>query len=130
MTSLANNIIQFPKSISDRRASSLPQTLDDVAENVDIVKQVHIQESIETIIPMLFNNLAMIGFQPTEDDDFLKDGALIVESVRSFLNKVYEMHHPLQLIAQNLFVQSDEDGSLEVTDKIKLVISPKDNEVN
>jgi hypothetical protein len=59
---------------------------------------------------------------------FLKDGALIVEAARSFLNKVYGMSHPLQIIADNLFVQIDGEGNLEVSDKVKIVITPTEEQ--
>jgi len=128
MTALANNVIQFPKRATDRNQG--PQTLDDVTSQVEVVKQAHIQETIEAVIPILFNNLSIMGFQPDEDLDHLKDGALIVEAVRSFLSKTYDVHHPLQLIAQHLFVQTDEDGQLEVADKIKVIITPSDGTSN
>lgn len=123
----SDNIIPFPRKNQSPLTSSIiapPQSIDEVEETVDIVRQVHIQQTLEQVIPMLFDNLALAGFQPINEMDFLKDGALVVEAARSFLNKIYGMQHPLQLIADNLFEQVDSEGNLEVSDKVKIVITP------
>jgi hypothetical protein len=119
----ANNVILFP--IKNFRG---PQTIEEVADNLDLVRQVHIQETLELVVPKLFENFSMAGFSPEEDQEieFLKHGAMVVEAARSFLCKVSGLPHPLQLIAENLFEQVDEDGNLEVSDKVKIVISPKE----
>jgi hypothetical protein len=119
-----DNIIPFPKKNHNFSGPASPQSIDEVEETVDLVRQVHIQQTLEQVIPMLFDNLSLAGFQPANEMDFLKDGALIVEAARSFLNKTYSISHPLQLIAENLFEQTDSDGNLEVSDKIKIVITP------
>jgi len=125
----SDNVIPFPRKVQ----TSLglvppPQNMEEVEETVDIVRQAHIQQTLEQVIPMLFDNLALAGFQPVDEMTFLKDGALIVESARSFLNKIYGMSHPLQLIADNLFEQIDSEGNLEVSDKVRIVITPTPQE--
>lgn len=125
----SNNIIVFPrKSKLETNIVQCPQSLEDVADTVDVVREAHMQQALEQIVPMLFDNLALAGFQPLDDFDLLKDGTLIVESMRSFMSKLYGMDHPLQLIAENLFVQIDPDGTLEVSDKIKIIITPVKDE--
>lgn len=119
-----DNIIPFPKKNLNSSGVSTPQSIDEVEETVDLVRQVHIQQTLEQVIPMLFDNLSLAGFQPANEMDFLKDGALVVEATRSFLNKTYSISHPLQFIAENLFEQVDADGNLEVSDKVKIVITP------
>ena len=118
----ANNIIIFP---SKNTKYTGPQTLEEVDETIDLVKQFHIQETIETIVPPLFDQLNVAGFLPDEDDEeILKHSAMVVESIRSLLCMIRGINHPLQLIADNLFVQTD-DG-LAVSDKIKIIITPKE----
>ena len=119
-----DNVIPFPRKNQNLGTMPAPQSIDEVEETVDIVRQVHIQQTLEQVIPMLFDNFALAGFQPINEMEFLKDGALVVEAARSFLNKIYGMQHPLQLIAENLFEQVDSDGNLEVSDKVKIVITP------
>lgn len=117
-----NNIILFPTKNNKYNG---PQTLEEVDETIDLVKQFHIQETIETIVPSLFDQLNIAGFLPDEDDEeILKHSAMVVESIRSLLCMVRGINHPLQLIADNLFVQTD-DG-LAVSDKVKIIITPKE----
>jgi hypothetical protein len=118
----SNNVILFPTKNNKYNG---PQTLEEVDESMDMVKQFHIQETIETIVPSLFDQLNIAGFTPDEDDEeILKHSAMVVESIRSLLCMVRGINHPLQLIADNLFVQTD-DG-LAVSDKVKIIITPKE----
>ena len=125
----SDNVIPFPRKVqSPLGIVPPPQSMEEVEETVDIVRQAHIQQTLEQVIPMLFDNFALAGFQPVDEMEFLKDGALIVESARSFLNKIYGAQHPLQLIADNLFEQVDSEGNLEVSDKVKIIITPTTQE--
>jgi hypothetical protein len=123
-----DNVIPFPRKRQSALGEMAPQSMEEVEETVDVVRQAHIQQALEQIIPMMFDNLALAGFQPADEMAFLKDGALIVEAARSFLNKIYGMSHPLQIIADNLFVQIDSEGNLEVSDKVKIIITPTEEQ--
>jgi hypothetical protein len=123
-----DNVIPFPRKRQSPLGEMAPQSMEEVEETVDVVRQAHIQQALEQIIPMMFDNLALAGFQPADEMAFLKDGALIVEAARSFLNKIYGMSHPLQIIADNLFVQIDSEGNLEVSDKVKIIITPTEEQ--
>ena len=120
---VANNVILFPRSKSS--SSQFPKSIEEIEDNIDTVRQAHIQQTLEQVVPMLFDNLALAGFQTADEMVFLKDGALVVEAARSFLNKIYGMTHPLQIIAENLFDKVDDEGSLEVSTKVKIVITPQ-----
>lgn len=126
MTALANNVILFPRRGPERQAA--PTSIDEVIDSVDTVRQVHIQESLEAVVPMLFDKLSLAGFAPEDELEYIKDGALVVEAIRSFLSKIYGMSHPLQMIAEHLFEQVDDEGNLEVSDKIKLIITPTEGQ--
>ena len=94
---------------------------------MDLIRQVHIQETLELVVPKLFENFSMAGFGTDDESmEFLKDGAMVVEAARSFLCKVSGMSHPLQLIAENMFEQVDAEGNLEVSDKVKIIITPNE----
>ena len=123
----SNNIVLFP--YRDNPRNIMPQTIEEVIENMDDVRQVHIQESLENMMPMLFDRLSLAGFNlDDEDPNITKHGALVVEAVRSFLCKVYGMDHPLQIIANNLFEMED-DGNLSIAENVTITISNKtDNE--
>lgn len=119
----SNNVILFPLKSS----RPPPLTMEQVEENLDLVRQVHIQETLELVMPKVFESFSMAGFG-TEDEsmDCLKHGAMIVESARSFLCKLSGLSHPLQLIAENMFEQVDDEGNLEVSDKVKIIITPNE----
>lgn len=123
-----DNVIPFPRKRQSPLGDMEPQSIEEVEDTIDVIRQAHIQQTLEQVIPMMFDNLALAGFQPIDEMVFLKDGALIVEAARSFLNKVYGMSHPLQIIADNLFVQIDGEGNLEVSDKVKIVITPTEEQ--
>lgn len=126
MTALANNVILFPQNRIERQIG--PQSLDEISSTVETIRHAHIQESLETIVPMLFDKLSLAGFHPEDEMEFIKDGALIVESIRSFLSKIYGIEHPLQLISEHMFEQVDNEGTLQVSDKIKLTITPTEGQ--
>jgi hypothetical protein len=118
----ANNVIIFP---SKNNRYNGPTSIEEIDETMDLVKQFHIQETIETVIPTLFDQLTVAGFAPDEDDDeVMKHSAMVVESIRSLLCLIRGIDHPLQMIADNLFIHT-EDG-LAVSDKVKIIITPKE----
>jgi hypothetical protein len=126
MNTVANNVIKFPSkgNFSQAQAAPNPQEL---ALNVSMVKYNHINEVLETIIPMLFNNMELAGFQivpqnDEEEDPNIKDGALIVESIRSLMCKYYGMQHPFQDLAESLF-NPNQDGSFALTKKLEMDFS-------
>lgn len=126
--SIANNILQFPidrvKSLSHLPS---PSSKEEVDEKVDEFKNFHIQEAIETIVPVLFNQIQILGFEPSDDEnEYVKDGAFLVEAIRSFMCKLYDIHHPLQLIASSLF-EEDADGGFVISDRVKIVITPTES---
>ena len=86
----SNNVLMFPE---DRmKKDSSPQTIEDVEEKVDDFKRIHIQDSLETLIPLLFNQIHILGFEPSDDEStYIKEGSLVVESIRSFMSKIYEI---------------------------------------
>jgi len=118
---LANNVIKFP--LHNYRA---PITIEQVDENLDLVRQIHIQETLELVVPKMFESFSVAGFMADDEEtsEFLKHGAMVVEAARSFLCKISGIDHPLQLIAENMFEQMDDEGNLEISDKIKIIITP------
>lgn len=96
---LSNNVVTFPKSSIDIKNISEV----DVEEKIELLKQYHIEETLSVIIPSLFNKLEISGFMNDDENEYLKDGALIVESIRSFMLKYYSIYHPFQQISNTLF---------------------------
>jgi hypothetical protein len=119
-----NNVITFPKSYSGPKDSRLDLTAEEVSKNIDTMKQFHIQETLMNVIPIIFNHLEVSGFAfPENEDDkeSIKDGAMIVESLRSFMSKYYEIYHPFQKLAENIFESDKEDTeSLNIVDSLNI----------
>lgn len=118
----SNNVVAFPKPYSGPKEIV---NAEDISRNLDMMKQFHIQETLTNIIPMVFNQLDISGFSMVDDDldidTTLKDGALIVESLRSFMCKYYEIYHPFQKLAENVFeADNEEPESLNIVDNLNL----------
>jgi len=127
MTKHTDNVIMFP----NRGTPPQPVSVEKTTYDVSMVKMNHINEALETIIPMLFNNITIAGFDivPDEEDDDsnLKDNALVVESIRSILCKYYEIKHPLQEVAEEFFFHK-EPGVMAVTKHLDIDLSHFDKE--
>jgi len=118
----SNNVVNFPKKHQNLQS---PQSIEEVEDNMELIRQFHIQETIETIMPKLFDQLSLAGFEPAEEDGDIKDGAFVIEAVRSLLLKSYGIDHPFQEICENIF-EDAEDGMLSLSDKIKIIVAPKE----
>lgn len=117
----SNNVVQFPKK--NNKLQNEENTIEKITRNVDMVKHYHIQETIANLAPIIFNSIEVAGFDISDDEDeeIIKDGAFIVEAIRSILCKHYEIYHPFQQIADNVFEPDDEDeGGLRIVEKLDL----------
>lgn len=127
MKKQSDNVIMFPTK------GNLPPTTtaEKITVDLKMVKFNHINETLETIIPILFNNIMIAGFdifpEDDEEDEHIKDNALIVEAIRSILCKYYNLNHPLQEVAEEFFVHREE-GVLSVTRHLELDLSQYDKE--
>lgn len=120
----SNNIIVFPKENKNLQSQ---KTVEEINHNMELMKHYHIQETIANIIPLIFNQLEIAGFHVSEkDDNDLKDGAFIVESLRSIMCKYHGIYHPFQMIANSIFTPDpDEEGALKVVDSINISLTKK-----
>ena len=63
---------------------------------------------------------------PPEDEDDLpdiKDGAFIIEAIRSFMCKHYGLYHPFQQVTENIFTQDEEDiNILKIVDELNVTL--------
>ena len=101
---LTSNIIQFPCSHNVR-----PQSIEDVLETVMDVKFCHIEESLEMLMPQIFNQIGMLGFQYGGTEEYNFAGAMIYASVRSFMMLYHDIEHPFQQIQDKIFYTTEED---------------------
>ena len=118
--SQSNNVVLFPKT---RLNTNGVKAIEEIEHNLEMMKHYHIQETIVTLVPIIFNQLDIAGFGLVEEDADLdiKDGALIVEALRSLMLKHYDMHHPFQQIAEAVFEpHPTEEGAFKIVKKLKL----------
>lgn len=127
MSAFANNVIVFPGA--NKGGKTLTPT--EVTSNVNALKYNHINEALETIIAMLFNNIEIAGFGENiggTDDSSLKQGSLIVESIRSLLMYDYGLTHPFKELADKVFVKDIEGFGLAPSVEMTFVKTEEDVE--
>jgi hypothetical protein len=125
---ISNNVVTFPKPYSGPKQNVTPEN---ISHNLDMMKQFHIQETLTNVIPMIFNQLDISGFSLDEEDpsedESIKDGALIVESIRSFMCKFYGIEHPFQTLAKNVFEADDkEPETLNIVNSLNIKLKEED----
>jgi hypothetical protein len=129
MSETKSNVITFPSR--GKFINNPPISEESAAIGVSMVKFNHINETLATVIPMLFNNLELAGFdfsaEEEEQDDNVKDGSFIVESVRSMLCKYHNIKHPFQDIAETIFIK-EKDGTFKLTKKLEIELSDYEEE--
>lgn len=103
-----SNVVQFPKE----KRGSPPQSMDEVHDNLENVRHVHVEETMAIIAEVIFDNLSLSGFNFTpEDETYVKDVALAFEAITSMLYKYHSMDYPLQIVADQLFTLQN-DGTV------------------
>jgi hypothetical protein len=99
-----NNVITLSKI---KNSATGPLTPEKIDNGVEAMKVYHVHAVMEALIPMLFSQLYVAGFNFSESTG-PKDSILISESIRSLLFRHYGIYHPVQKIADALFVESDD----------------------
>lgn len=124
----SNNVIIFPKENKNIKKII---SIDEINHNVEMMSHYHIQETITNIIPIIFNQLEVAGFYLGDDDDeeSIRDGAFVVEALRSLMCKHYEIYHPFQKVVENIFEKEvSEDGVLKVVNELYLDLTEPEND--
>ena len=82
-----------------------------------------------TIILFIFNQLDVAGFylegEETEDD--MKDGTMILESIRSLMCRHYGMYHPFQDISENIFTPLENEDGMKISESINLTFKKEED---
>ena len=116
----SNNVILFPKKNLNAKPTL---EMKEIEKNMEMMKHYHIQETIATVAPIIFNQMDLAGFNLGEENEksSIKDGAFIVEALRSMMCKYYDIYHPFQQIAESVFTAETEDLSvLKIAESINL----------
>lgn len=122
----SNNVIVFPRENKNIKKMI---SIDEINHNVEQMNLYHIQETIISIVPIVFNQLEVAGFYATdmEEEEAVRHGAFMVEAIRSFLCQHYGIYHPFQRITDCVFEPDEtEDGSLKVVDRLEVDLKEED----
>jgi hypothetical protein len=118
---MIGDVIQFPTSgtkkidDADTLNNLAPDSIEEVDNRIDVIRQYHVNETVQTMVEIVFHNLMIAGFNVnTTDQNIHKDIFLFVESMKSLLLKTYDSDHPLQSVAEIVFVKA-EDGTFKLT---------------
>ena len=116
----SNNVIKFPKDYFGPKQVSK----EEISENLDLMKKYHIQEAVTNIAPILFNQLEIAGFPVGVDiNNDLKDGAFILEALKSFMYKQYGIYHPFQILSENVFEPDNEEkDTLKIVENLNIIL--------
>ena len=106
-----NNVIQFPKTNVNTNNISNP-TIEDINKNIEQTKFYHIQETMQSVLPLIFNQIEVAGFAFQNGNiETEKHTAFMIEGIRSFLCHYYKIYHPFQDIYNDVFsVVSEEEN--------------------
>lgn len=116
----SNNVVIFPKENKNIKKII---TIDEINKNVEQMSLFHIQETITSLVPIIFTQMEIAGFNASDEDieADIKDGAFLVEALRSLLCKHYGIYHPFQKLSQEIFNEHpDEDDVLRIVDEITI----------
>lgn len=114
------NILPFPadKIVRLSQTGGEEVTEEEVKARVQLMRTLHVQEVIETLMPIVFSQLSIGGFDLSNEED-IKDAAFITEAIRSVMCKQKGIDHPFQQVADQIFV-NESDGILSVVDNINI----------
>jgi hypothetical protein len=121
----SNNVITFPGNVKYNKKISSRKEAD---TNLETTQQYYVQQTLNFLAPIIFGQLDVAGFAPGNPDDLftIKEGAFILESIRSKMYSHYGLYHPMQKLVDKLFVpDKDEEGILTLADKISINFKEK-----
>lgn len=119
-----NNIVPSPKAKqptpeeAEKKSNVLPfpvqprsrfPDLKDEAEAKQRAAKIHFmhcEEAISVLTPYVMDRVLNAGFM-INTPDYLKNIALIIESMRAIMYKYHGFGHPLHQVAENAFVMKD-----------------------
>jgi hypothetical protein len=102
---VANNVLQFPRGYQ----GGVPQSVEEVHEAVANIAVFHVDETIQPIMGILTETIAAAGFDVEgNQEDCVKDVALVFTALKSMLLKMRGVYHPFQDVCEETF--NNEDG--------------------
>ncbi len=106
-----SNVVIFPKQKRD----TPPQTIEELYENVEGTRKEHIEFLLDDVLAFVFQRCYDEGFDLGQDE-CMKSTALLVESFRAGLYNTVGIQHPLQHVADSVFVEDNGEKDNEEKD--------------
>jgi hypothetical protein len=116
-----NNVILFPPGrIVDHSkvrlfADKIPQTIEEVKDNILNEKNKRISEATDSIVSTVSNAFATQNINPIPNPGDIKQCALMIQSITAMICRYYGVNHPFHEIADQLF-DVDRNGKLSIMD--------------
>jgi hypothetical protein len=121
---MSNNVISFPRENKNPQTQKT-KSIEEINHNLEQMNLYHIQESVVNIIPIIFTQLEIGGFnvEDLDEDVVIKEGAFLVEALRSIMCRHYGIYHPFQKLSEEIFEYSgDKDEALKIVDELTIVL--------
>ena len=81
----------------------------------------------DDLLDILLDGIYEAGFEIIDDDDHIKDIAIISEAIRSYLLKVQEKYSPMQDVASAYFDLDEESGALMVNHCVDVIFREEED---
>ena len=108
---MTDNVILFPGF----KRESPPQTLEEITDKVTQTRKEHVEGVLMDLIPDLIHMFGSYGLDVTSDE-YIKDVAMIMESIKSTISRQYHLEHPFHSMVDNIFDFSyNEDNTVAYT---------------
>ena len=92
-----------------------PITVEDASESIRNIRDVHADDVTEMVMEVFFRYGEAGGFDFSDDALYLKDLALVMQSIKSIMLKYHGLHHPMQEAAEKMF-DTDAEGIVSLRD--------------
>lgn len=124
MSAVQNNVIMFPK---EKREDTPIQNMDELMYVIENTKKAVADVIIEEVVGNMFQNFSRYGITVKEKNaqPFMKDVALIVESIKSGVFRSMEFEHPLHNVSEKVFEMKSEN---ELKLNLDLLIEKEEDE--
>lgn len=108
---MTDNVILFPGMKRD----TAPQNMEEILDKVTQTRKDHVNMVLNDMIPEIIHMFGAYGVD-INDDKYVKDVAMIMESTKSLLHRQYNLEHPFHKMVDNIFEFSyNEDSTIAYT---------------
>lgn len=110
---MSAEVIAFPKN-KIKNSDGAPNSIEEIQENMDSLRKLHVEEALLLVGPMLFDQLAQVGFDFDSKDGLTdKSSVFVFEAIHALLSKYYGLEHPFHKLSEEYFLTTA-DGSIKM----------------